>query len=120
MVISGSLRVSRCDFQANTGRKTVGLSAYFSSVTFNSSTIFNHFGLTSPFIYSSLDSVLTVRNCTVQRLSTSSSGGFLYTLSSSFAELGCVFADVEAETGALVLTNAGSIFDIEDTRIANI
>jgi len=120
VVISGSLRVTRCDFQANTGRRTVGLSAYFASVTLTSSTFSNHTGLTSPFIYSALESVLTVRNSSVKGLATSSNGGFLYALSSAFVLLGCSFVDIEALTGAVALTNADSTFSIEDTHMSEI
>jgi len=120
VVISGSLRLIRCDFQANTGRKTVGMSVYFSSVSLSSSTLRNHRNLTSPFIYSALESVLTVNSTSIEGLSTSSEGGFLYALSSSFSLFACSFKDIQAETGAVALTNAGSTFSISNTTMVDV
>jgi len=120
VVISGNLALSLCHFQANTGRKTAGLSAYFSVVSVSFSTISRHIGLSSPFIYSALESAFVVRNSSISDLSTSSAGGFLYALSSSFTISGCVFARISARNGPIVLSNAGSVFAISDSEMREI
>jgi len=118
--ISSSIRFLNASFTRNKALRIAGLTAYFSNFSLTNVTFTDHRGLSSPLIYSAIESVFSMKGCQVSGLEASSIGGLIFALSSILYIDTSVFDDLKAASGALLQATSGSIFVISNITVSNV